>query len=101
MIISNQQVQSILKHYGVSGGRKTAYSNPVAPSNRQDKLELSPQAQEMTAIRQKIAALPDVRQSRVDELKAEIQSGNYQVDSMAVAQKMLERSLVDEIIEKS
>lgn len=101
MIISNQQVQSILKNYGVAGGRRANYSNPVTPPNRQDKLELSPQAQEMNAIRQKIASLPEVRENRVDELKARIKNGDYQVDAMAVAQKMLDRSMVDELLDKS
>jgi negative regulator of flagellin synthesis FlgM len=101
MQISNQQVQSILKNYGINGAKKIGLSSPVYAPARQDKLELSPEAQEMNSVRQKIASLPDVRADRVNELKAQVQKGNYQVDSQDVAQKILERSLADRIIGKS
>lgn len=101
MIISNQQVQNILKNYGVSGGRKARYTEPVNPPAQQDRLELSPEAQRLNAIRQQVAAAPDLRMDRVNELKARIQKGTYQVDSNAVAQKMLERSLADQLISES
>lgn len=101
MIISNQQVQSILKNYGVSSGRRAYSSEPVSAPARQDKLELSPQAQEMQAVRQKIASIPDVRSDRVEELKTQIKSGSYQVDSSQVAEKMLQRSLADGLMGKS
>lgn len=101
MIISNQQVQNILKNYGVSGSRRVEYSLPVNPAVRQDRLELSPEARHLNAIRQRVASIPDVRMDRINELKAKIQNGTYQVDSNEVAQKMLERSLADQIISES
>jgi negative regulator of flagellin synthesis FlgM len=101
VIISNQQVQSILKNYGVSGGKRIYPSEAVSAPARQDKLELSPQAQEMQAVRQKIASLPDVRSDRVEQVKDQIKNGSYQVDSSAVAEKMLQRSLADGLMSKS
>ena len=101
MIISNQQVQNILKSYGVTGSRKLRYSEPVNPAMRQDRLELSPEAKHLTAIRQQVAATPDVRADLVNKLKTQIKNGTYQVDSSEVAQKMLARSLADQIISKS
>jgi negative regulator of flagellin synthesis FlgM len=101
MIISNQQVQSILKNYGMTGGRRINFSEPVSAPARQDKLELSPKAQEMQAVRQKIASIPDVRSDRIEQIKAQIKSGDYYVASSDVAQKMLQRSLVDDIMGKS
>lgn len=100
MIISNQQVQSIIKNYGATGGRRVRSSEAVSAPARQDKLELSPQAQEMQAVRQKINSIPDVRKDRVDELKSQIKNGTYQVPSQDVAEKMLNRSLADGIMSK-
>ncbi len=34
--------------------------------------------------------VPDVRQEKIDEIKKKIESGEYKVDSEAVASKMLE-----------
>lgn len=54
--------------------------------NRQDKLEISKQAQEMHG-----SDKPDpARQKRVEQLKMDVESGNYKVDTNATAQKMID-----------
>lgn len=51
-----------------------------------DRVEISSTAKEM----QQLAQLPDERQAKVEELKSQVQSGNYKVDPQQVA-----KSLVD------
>lgn len=99
MIISSQQVQSIIKAYGVSGTRKNLPAEERKAVSRTDSLELSPEAKELSTIRQIIEKAPEVRFEKVAAIKQAIANGAYQVDSSEVAHRMLVRSLVDRIIE--
>jgi negative regulator of flagellin synthesis FlgM len=52
---------------------------------RTDKVEISSAAKEL----QKGGPIESARQERVESLKKQVQSGNYQVDPQAVAKKMV------------
>ncbi|MCA0971565.1 flagellar biosynthesis anti-sigma factor FlgM [Halobacillus litoralis] len=54
--------------------------------NRQDKLEISNEAKQMQGKDQPNPA----RQKRVDQIKHDIESGNYQIDPKLTAQKMID-----------
>ncbi len=99
MIISSQQIQSIIKAYGVSGKRKTVAEEYAKTVSRSDSLELSSKAREFTVARQAIAGLPEVREEKVAQIKQALTNGTYRVDSRDVAHWMLVRSLVDQIFE--
>jgi len=58
-------------------------------SKAKDSVSLSASAQNLAKIEAELKALPEVNQSRVDEVKARIDSGEYQPDSANLAQKML------------
>jgi flagellar biosynthesis anti-sigma factor FlgM len=98
MIISNKQVQSILSMNQVTGAKKkvgtTSTSTPVS---KPDSLELSDRAQGLQFATEQVLKSPEVRAEKITELKKRIQDGTYQVSSSDIAQKMLGRSLVDEI----
>ena len=51
--------------------------------------QISARGKEMAQVRAAADAAPDVRQDRVDELKAQIAGGNYQVDPRAVAEALV------------
>jgi negative regulator of flagellin synthesis FlgM len=53
-------------------------------------VSLSSSAQNLSKIEADLKSLPDINQARVDEIKARIDSGEYQPDSANLAQKMLE-----------
>jgi flagellar biosynthesis anti-sigma factor FlgM len=94
MIISNQQVQNTLKIH-----RNSRPSLNVArPGNnlKPDKLELSPQAQEVKKTIDLALKSPEIRADKVDEIKKQIQAGTYHRSSAEIASKMFDRSLVDE-----
>jgi len=92
MIISGKNVQNIAKLYGeqtkVSKTGKTPGSSPV---QKQDEVILSSQAQDFAALLQKAQNMPEVRQDRVTELSQRVSSGNYQVASKDIAEKLLGR----------
>jgi negative regulator of flagellin synthesis FlgM len=65
-------------------------------SGRDTIVNLSTASKEVQTAREIIASEPDVREDKVTELKAKIESGNYTVDNKAVADKIVD-SFIDEI----
>ena len=54
-----------------------------------DKLVLSQQAAEVRAAHEALSALPETRGELVARLKTQVQSGTYQIDPDAIAEKMI------------
>lgn len=54
-----------------------------------DSVSLSSNAQAVKAIEEKIQKLPDVNEKRVAQIKAALASGEYSVDDLVVADKLL------------
>jgi len=68
-----------------------------AEQTTQDAIvNLSPALKEVQTIKEIIASEPDVREDKVAELKERIESGNYEIDHQAVADKMVD-SFIDEM----
>ena len=97
MIISNKQVQSILSLNQVTGAKKKGSIANTTSVNKADTLVLSDRAQGLQFAKEQVLKSPEVRAERITELKKQIQNGTYQVSSSDIAQKMIGRSLVDEI----
>ncbi|HHW12616.1 MAG TPA: flagellar biosynthesis anti-sigma factor FlgM [Firmicutes bacterium] len=98
MLISNQQVNSVIKAYEVTRNQKNRTIQPTESVRRGDSLLLSPEARELHLIQKNIAQTPEVRSDLVAKLKESIDKGEYQVSSEQVAHRMLVRSLVDRIV---
>jgi negative regulator of flagellin synthesis FlgM len=54
-----------------------------------DRIEISQKAKEVMRLKELIRELPEVREDRVAALQQAIQTGNYKVDALNVAKKML------------
>ncbi len=54
-----------------------------------DSVNLSSQAQSLKAVEEKIQKLPNVNEKKVAEIKAALASGQYSVDDLVVADKLL------------
>ena len=54
-----------------------------------DRISLSPEAKLRTEAYTTAMNAPDIRQSKIDALKAQVESGTYQTDSKAIASKLL------------
>lgn len=61
----------------------------------EDKADISSQSREMNKISETLAAAPDLRAEKVEALKKQIESGQYQVNSDAVAEKLIKEFLFD------
>lgn len=86
MKIDGNQIQRVLGTYL----RQTAPVEPAqdvaAPT---DQVSVSRQAGEILKARQAIDALPDVREDRVADIRARLQSGAYTLDDDAVAEAIV------------
>ncbi|MCL1917100.1 MAG: flagellar biosynthesis anti-sigma factor FlgM [Peptococcaceae bacterium] len=67
----------------VSAAEKTKHVSKL------DNVEVSGQAQLMQKVLQKTKEIPDIREERVQEIAAKIESGNFIIDSQLIARKML------------
>ncbi|MFC3907804.1 flagellar biosynthesis anti-sigma factor FlgM [Legionella dresdenensis] len=52
-------------------------------------VSLSNASKEISALKELVSNAPDVDANRVDDLKKEIESGHYQIDSKAIASRMI------------
>ncbi|MBY0371886.1 flagellar biosynthesis anti-sigma factor FlgM [bacterium] len=66
---------------------------PVTSAGENATVQISDQALLMKEARDIVHALPDVRADKVSDLKRRIKDGTYQVDSAAIADKMLDEHL--------
>ena len=82
---------------GKVGAAERSSATPAAQNQvpTEDKVDLSSQSKEMNKISEVLAAAPDVRAEKVDALKKQVESGQYQVNSDAVAEKMIKEFLFD------
>jgi negative regulator of flagellin synthesis FlgM len=60
-----------------------------------EKVDLSAKAKDILRIKQIMDQTPDVREAKVQELKRQIDSGTYTVDTDKVADKMVGEALID------
>jgi len=68
---------------------------PAAP--RSDEVTLSQTAQDFQKVRELLREIPDVRQEKVRQIKAELESGEHQVDSEKIAERMLAEGLFKDL----
>ena len=60
-----------------------------AVSRSSDQLQLSTAGRDFQTAKSAVAAVPDVREDLVSSIKARIDSGTYQVDTSAFAEKLM------------
>jgi len=76
---------------------------PAGPSNvqsaaGQDRVDISTRGKDSQSLLQAIAALPDVRADRVEQLRQQVESGQYQADSQKSAAGMVRSALMDTLL---
>ena len=80
-----------------SGDKATSQSGAEAQAAATDRVELSGRSREMAKAHEAVAAAPEVRKQKVEEIKASVANGEYEVDADQVAQKMIV-SFLEEIV---
>jgi negative regulator of flagellin synthesis FlgM len=63
-----------------------------------DTVVLSDAAKRIQEAQARIQTLPDVRNDKVAELKAQIENGTYEIKSEEIAEKMIRESLLNELL---
>lgn len=84
--------------YQQSGARKVTGSKETARPAKGDGVVLSKEAQQVLALKDKVAQAPEVRQQRIEELRKQIEAGTYRPDARQIADKMLKSKVFDELI---
>ena len=62
------------------------------------QVDVSNAAQDILKIKKQISRLPDVREDRVQALKAQIENGTYHVSGEDIAELMIRRTLADNTV---
>ncbi|NLJ25004.1 MAG: flagellar biosynthesis anti-sigma factor FlgM [Firmicutes bacterium] len=65
-----------------------------------DKVTISEESQEIQTILSELKDIPDVREEKVAKLRAAIDQGAYEISGRAVAEKLLDRILRDDIFQE-
>ena len=65
-----------------------------------DSVEVSAASQELERLQAEIGELPDARAERIAALREQLARGEYQIDSRAIADRMLEQAVNLEAQEK-
>ncbi|HNR14006.1 MAG TPA: flagellar biosynthesis anti-sigma factor FlgM [Thermodesulfobacteriota bacterium] len=69
-----------------------------AGDGHDDTVKVSVKARRIQEARAILDAVPDVREDRVADIKARIENGTYSVDPKDVAAKIVEESLLNELL---
>jgi len=99
MKISDNQIQGAIHSFVrqvKNGTHKPAAGKPT-PDPAVDRVNLSPAAEELQAVKKNVLSLPDIRIEKVESIKAAIEAGEYRVSAGEIAEKMLGRSIDDKL----
>ncbi|MCX5810678.1 MAG: flagellar biosynthesis anti-sigma factor FlgM [Proteobacteria bacterium] len=67
-------------------------------NNITDRVELSSKKQTIEKLIEKVKALPEIRQEKVDQIKEAIKTDTYNVKGELVARSILKSSMLDAIL---
>lgn len=92
--ISAKQIQQYEQNESLKKG-KTAKEEISSSSIPQEKVEFSDTAKEMQQMKNAVDQIPDIRESKVEALKSQINSGTYKVNGEEVAKKIIGEAMLD------
>ncbi|MGR6837104.1 flagellar biosynthesis anti-sigma factor FlgM [Syntrophomonas erecta] len=99
MIISRTQVHNILKLYGKDpASHRVDKPQESRGKARPDDLAISSESRMKQKAMQAIKQAPDIRMDKVKDLQERISAGTYTLSADEVAEKMIERAIVDHLI---
>jgi len=71
---------------------KQAMSAAIKP---EEKVDLSTKAKDIQQAKNALNSLPEIREEKVQEIKAQVEKGTYNVNAEKIADKMVKESIVD------
>ena len=75
--------------YGVGKSKKIGNIGNAGSLNGVDQVSFSSIGKDMQIAKTALAKVPDIRQDKVDTLKAAVQSGTYNVSNESFAEKLM------------
>lgn len=75
--------------YGNQSVKKKYNSSQVGATSTLDQVSFSAVGKDMQIAKNALSSVPDVRQDRVNELRASIANGTYQVSAESFADKLM------------
>lgn len=75
--------------YGQTSVQKKYNTNQASFASTLDQVSFSTVGKDMQVAKNALNSVPDIRQDRVDDLKARIANGSYQVSAEAFADKLM------------
>ncbi|MGI5880059.1 MAG: flagellar biosynthesis anti-sigma factor FlgM [Syntrophomonadaceae bacterium] len=99
MMISKTQLQSMLKVYGKDKGVNKVDSPQAAKAaGKLDQLAISSESKTKQKAMQAVKQAPDIRPELISDLQERISTGTYTVKDDEVAEKMIDRTIVDRLV---
>ena len=71
--------------------RRSQDGGGTGNTRRTDQVQLSADGRSFARVMQAVSQQPEVRADRVEQLRQQVESGNYRVDADALAQLLLSR----------
>ncbi len=88
---TGKQPQAKVQKTGAAGkAAGTKVSGASGKTGGADRIEVSDRAKEVADLKAGIDALPEMRTDKVQEIEKTVKDGKYKVDSMKVAEKMID-----------
>ncbi len=98
-MISKTQLQSMLKVYGKDKAvNKIDLPQAAKAAGKLDQLAISNESRTKQKAMQAIRQAPEIRPELVSELQERISAGTYTVTNDEVAEKMIDRAIVDRLV---
>ena len=71
---------------------------PTKDITKEDNVVLSPQAKKIQEAKKIMGSIPDIREDKVAQIKAQIENGTYHVEEKKLAAKVIKESLLNELV---
>jgi len=93
----NDASTRVIQQYQKNELTKNEADKPIGAAQAAvtETVDLSTSAKDIQKIKQIVDQTPDIREEKVLELKRQIDSGNYTLNSDKIAEKMVGESLID------
>ena len=89
------KISNVSNAYNVYATQKSKEVRHIHKSEeKKDALAISDTAKDYQTVAKALAKTPDIRQTKVDDIKAKIDNGTYSVSNEELANKMLSRFFV-------
>jgi negative regulator of flagellin synthesis FlgM len=92
LIVSKSGVQRLDSPQPTANAKKSG-----GEGTDSDRLELSVRGLEISHLNDLIQSAPDIRESKVDRVRREIEGGTYNVKAEKIADKLIADNLLDEV----